>query len=344
MPAVSWAATENFFFYAWVPYWKKTLAGPEAIQHLNLFKTISPFSYEVKADGTIVDAMKLTKDPWPKLLSAASDKKIKIIPSILWNNSIAMHNTFFSVKKRQTHVNDIVNLVKTKNFDGIDIDYENKLAESQTYFSKFITELAKKLHVNKKILVCTIEPRTPNESRFNIIPENLRVANDYSVLAKSCDEVRLMAYDQMRIDLRLNETKGSGNYYAPVSDTDWVTKIITTAKKEIPVSKLVLGVANYGYEYEITNKGSAYAYKKLRALNYATMTSLANSVGAVPSRNSAGELGFSYQKDGKTRYVSFSDSQAIADKIILARKYKLKGVILFKIDGESDSNLWNVLK
>jgi spore germination protein YaaH len=331
-------------FSAWVPYWKKTLAMPEAVSHLSQIKTVSPFSFEVKKDGTITDPMKLGKDPWPSLLEAAKAKKVKIVPSILWTDGVAMHTNLYSVKKRQVHINNIVNLVKTNNFDGIDIDYETKLAESKTYFSKFIKELAVKLHANKKILICTIEPRTPDESRFNIIPENLRVSNDYPTLAKYCDEVRLMAYDQMRIDLRLNETKGANAYYAPVSDPDWVSKIVTVAKKEIPASKLVLGVANYGYEYEVTEKGSSRTYKKLRALNYVTMTSLASSVGATPTRNSAGELSFTYQKDGKTRYVSFSDSLAIADKVALAKKFNLKGVILFKVDGEADPKLWEVLK
>ena len=338
------ALTTDLVFSAWVPYWKKTLAMPEAVAHLSQIKTVSPFSYEVKSDGTLTDPMRLNKDPWPSLLTTARSQKIKIIPSILWTNGPAMHTVLYSVKKRQAHINSIVTVVKVNNFDGIDIDYETKLAESKTYFSKFISELSVKLHANKKLLTCTIEPRTPDESRFNVIPANLRVANDYIVLAKACDEVRLMAYDQMVIDLRLNETKGQNNYYAPVADPAWVAKIIAVAKKEIPAKKLVLGVANYGYEYAVTDKGSIHTYKKLRAINYATMIGLATSTGSTPTRNSAGELGFSYQKNGQTRYVSFSDSEAIADKVALARQNGLRGVILFKIDGESDPHQWAVLK
>lgn len=338
------ATTTDLIFSAWIPYWKKTLATPEAVAHLNQIKVLSPFSYEVKTDGTLTDPMRLAKDPWPGLLAEARQQKIKIIPSILWTNGPAMNTVLYSVKKRQNHINNIVAMVKTNNFDGVDIDYETKLAETKTYFSKFIVELSAKLHANKKLLICTIEPRTPDESRFNIIPANLRVANDYAVLAKYCDEVRIMAYDQMVIDLRLNETKGKNNYYAPVADPDWVIKIITVAKKEIPAKKLVLGVANYGYEYEVIDKGSTHTYKKLRALNYVTMMGLATSTGSIPTRNSAGELGFTYQKNGQTRYVSFSDSQAIADKVALARKTGLRGVALFKIDGEADPNLWTVLR
>jgi spore germination protein YaaH len=344
VPTLASAVTTDLVFSAWVPYWKKTLAVPETIIHLNQIKTISPFSYEVKTDGTLIEPMRLNKDPWPNLLTSARNQKVKIIPSILWTDRSAIQTNLFSVKKRQAHINNIMAVVKANNFAGIDIDYENKFAETKTYFSKFIMELSAKLHAQKKLLVCTIEPRTPNESRLNIIPDNLRVANDYAILGKYCDEIRLMAYDQGVIDLRLNETKGKNGYYAPVADPDWVTKVIAMAKKEIPAKKLVLGVANYGYEYEITDKGSNHVYKKLRALNYATFSSLATSTSSTVSRSLAGELSFTYQKNGKTRYATLSDSQAIADKVALARKTGLAGVILFKVDGESDPNLWAVLK
>ncbi|KKS77922.1 MAG: Glycoside hydrolase family 18 [Parcubacteria group bacterium GW2011_GWC1_43_11b] len=342
-------ATSDFSLAVWVPYWKKTVAIQETSDHLKQIKTISPFSYEVRLNGTIYDPLKLKQESWVNLLKQARTQGVKVVPSILWygNNQAtkrAIHQGLYNVKKRQAHIASIMALVKSNNFDGIDIDYEGKMAETMPYFSKFLTELSAKLHAEKKILICTIEPRTPDASRFDKIPDDIRFANDYVVLAKVCDEVRLMAYDQTTIDLRLNERKSRDGYYAPVADAEWVAKIINIALNKIPANKIVLGVANYGYVYEVTEKNGSYTYKKLKALTYQTMLDLARDYQATPTRNKAGELGFTYLKDGKWRVVSFSDPVAIAQKVTMAKKYGLKGVALFKVDGESSPDLWSVLR
>ncbi|MEK7091567.1 MAG: glycosyl hydrolase family 18 protein, partial [Patescibacteria group bacterium] len=323
-PSVTLATTGNLVFSVWIPYWKKTAAVPETLAHLDQLNSISPFSYEVKPDGTLIDRMKITQAPWPDLISAARAKKITIIPSILWTDAQAMQGNFFNYKKRQAHIAAIVKVVLVNNFDGIDIDYEGKLAETKPYFSKFIRELSVALHAKKKILVCTIEPRTPAASRFDQMPIDLKYANDYATLNLACDQVRLMAYDQMNIDLRLNERKGQGAHYAPVADKDWVVKVITLAKQSISAKKLVLGIANYGYEFEVTGASGRYTYKKVRAVSYQTFMNLAKTQNIVPTRNPAGELGFTYlATNGKTRVLSLSDSVAIANRIKIARNFKL---------------------
>lgn len=43
-------------------------------------------------------------------------------------------------------------------------------------------------------------------------------------------------------------------------------------------------------------------------------------------------------------YLSWSDAQAIADKVALARKLGVRGVAVFKFDGGQDPNMWGVLK
>jgi spore germination protein YaaH len=129
-----------------------------------------------------------------------------------------------------------------------------------------------------------------------------------------------------------------------VADKEWVIKLVALAKQSIAAKKLVLGVANYGYEFAVSGTSPHYTYKKLRALNYQTFTALAASVGATPARDLAGELAFTYNKDGQTRLVSFSDSVAMADRVTIARQFGLKGVALFRVDGESDPNLWPSLR
>lgn len=342
IPAMSQAKALEFS--AWVPYWKKTAASAETTIYLNQLTSISPFSYEVKADGTVWDPMKVAQEPWVSLLAKARAKKIKIIPSILWNDGQAIQKTMATKKNRDAHIAQIVSIVNTKKYDGIDIDYEGKTTAVFKTFGLFLKDLSTELHKNKKVLVCTLEPRLPPSSRFLAIPEKIEYSNDYKMINTYCDEVRLMAYDQMTADIILNRRNKSAGYYTPVADIGFVKKIVAYAHQQISYNKIVLGVVNYGYAYQVIDKGTFYDYKKLSALTYKTFNELAQSTGSTPARNSAGELSFAYTKEGQKRYAVLSDSIAIATKVKLAKNLGLKGIALFKVDGESDPNLWTVLK
>jgi spore germination protein YaaH len=343
-------------FGVWIPYWKKTQAISEATQYIKQIWTVSPFSYEVQDNGTIKDVMKISETPWVEFLAFAKADKTKIVPTITWIEGDAIHETLASSTLRKAHVKAIAALVKENGYDGIDIDYEDKKSDTKPYFSLFLRDLYTEIHAMKKALSCTIEARTPILSRFSIVPKNLEYANDYKAINAYCDEVRIMAYDQRNVDIKLNKQKGGVNYYMPVADKDWVKKVIEETAKTINKKKIVLGVANFGYEYAVTKTDTGFSYDKLQSLTYREMMTLAGTTGSVPKRNSAGELSFVYEKQvpistttptitaTSTRYVVFSDATAIKDKVTLAKTYGLKGVNLFKVDGESDPALWGVLK
>ena len=346
-PVSSFAATAPKLVYsAWMPYWAKASGTPVALQHLATFNSLSPFAYEVEDDGTIVDSMKLATDPWTTLIASSSQKKVKIIPSILWIHGDAIHTVLAATSSRTLHVDDIVSMVTRNNFDGIDIDYENKKSITKDAFSAFIKDLAVKLYKKHKLLVCTIEARTPPSSLYRTIPKNIEYVNDYKVLNRNCDQIRIMTYDQTTADISLSDDKGTRSLYAPVADTDWVNKVVTLATKTIDKKKIMIGVATYGYVYKIDTSGATTTYEKMRAISDpdARALALVNGIQIGNYHNEAGELSFNYSKNGDRYYVSWSDANAVKDKIALAKKLGVKGVVLFKIDGKEDPLVWNILK
>lgn len=349
----------------WIPYWRKTEGASSTLQNLDKVTQISPFAYELQADGTIKNALKIEEEPWPTLIAEAKKKKVKIYPSILSYPSTAEGKKavlalLSDKKKRQSHVKAIVALVKTNKFDGIDIDYEAKVAETKPYFAAFLTELSTALHKEKKQLICTVEPRTPPDSRYATtskeVLSKVEYANDYKVIGKACDQVRIMAYDQSTDDAKLvNQNKVVGNLYAPVADIEWVKKVVTVALWDIPAKKIIIGVPTYGYKYElIYSTSTTPRYSRVGSMNFNYADELAQSLRLTPTRNSAGELHFTYATStgingeylgGLKQYlVWYSDAGAVADKIKLAKLYKLGGVALFKVDGGNDPKIFGVLK
>ncbi len=375
LAATTKTTTKTSFYYAgWLPFWKKQSGAQDISDELYKFRELSPFSYEVKADGTLVDKLKLTEGFWPNWLLAARDAGVKIIPTIAWFDGQDIHKLLANKKKRLAHEDAIAKLVKDMKFDGIDIDYESKLPETKDYFSTFIYGLALRLHSQKKILSCTIEARMPLTSLLGGVPKDTRRANDYAALNKYCDEVRVMAYDQGLIDGQLDRAKGnSGTLYAPVADPDWVKKVLAETLKQISKKKIMLGIPTYGYEYEVSWSDGFLTYKRLRTHTFFQAIKRAVEVGAVQQRNSAGELSFTYSTSNSvgdfspsltwqvsstqpaviasasvnglaTRFVSFSDAESAMQKIALAKKLGLRGVVFFKLDGEQDPFLWEKIK
>jgi spore germination protein YaaH len=338
---------------------------------------VSPFSYEIGTGGKIIDDANINNGSWSGWFSAARDLGVKIIPTVAWFDGDAMYNLLSSTKARQAHEDAITALARSQKFDGIDIDYEDKPSKIKPYFSLFIEGLASRLHAAKKTLTCSIEPRSPAQDIWATPPTPLPYSDDYNVLNKYCDEIRVMAYDQGTIDLTLDAEKGNSTLYAPVADPAWVTRVLKNMLTSINPKKVMLGIPTYGYEYQVAWANGVTTYERVRSFTFQEAMDRADLVGIAPVRDNAGELSYAYQTSTyvsaipatltsyvsstkpqaisplgaqvpanatNTMFVSFSDSQSALANIDLAKKFGLRGVMFFKADGELDPAIWEDLQ
>jgi spore germination protein len=353
------AASNGLTLNTWIPYWKDDAGIEEVTPYLTGLDSVSPFVFEVDADGDVLDKAGLGAQPWKEFLRVAEKKRVDVYPSISWFDGQAIHETLSSKKKRAAHIKDLMRIVsKNKSIDGIEIDYESKLAETNPYFSTFLRELNKKLNTKKKDLLCTVEARTPKIDLYG--PNSPQVtappvyANDYDVMNEVCDEVRVMAYDQGRAVVTLNKKNDAG-YYAPIADPAWIRKVLASTTPQIAPSKIVLGVPTYGRVFRIAP--GTNSYEQINSITYARAQRLAQERNVPVVRSAAGELSFSYTgfvsglTDAAvpaggplyTYYVTFSDAVSNGNSAALAREYGLRGVALFKADGETDPTTWGTL-
>ena len=368
----------------WIPYWRTATGTKDVIPHLANMTEISPFGYTLKNDGTLYDAAKLTQEPWVSFIATAKQNHVRVIPTVMSGDGATLHAILSNGATRIALEDSIASTVKQNGYDGIDIDFEAKLAETKDYFSLFLKGLYQR--IGNKLVYCSIEARMPLVDRYGIgvtpPADASEYANDYVALNKYCDRVEIMAYDQGRIDLVLNDARAAP--YAPVADPAWVANIVNFAAQTISKKKILIGVPTYGYEYSVTPKGSGYQYNVEGAFNQGYGTQLAAQLGITPVRNSAGELSFIYKATPQTdaavavasvpgsvalpagnttappsavysqqtiagsiqppfNYLSWSDAQAIKDKVALAQKLGVRGIAVFKFDGGEDQNIWSVL-
>ncbi len=368
----------DFQVSGWMPYWNDSSAMKDAKKHIDSIDMVYPFAFTMTAKGELRDQAGLDDKDWKNFIKTARKNGVEIIPSIMSSDGVAIHAILSSTSTRTAHIAGILEMVEKGKYDGVDIDYESKKSETKDYFSQFLKEL--KAGLGKKKLTCTLEARTPPDSLYKEVPAMIAYANDYKEIAKYCDQVELMTYDQQRADLKLNAEK-AGEPYMPLSDADWVEKVIVLALKDIPKEKVVLGIPTYGHHYAVTVAPNWYRdYRKIGALNVPDILDVAKEYKVTPSRNRAGEMSFTYLPKSSTvkfpktlkipkntpkgnlvaaralAYANktgnevvfniawYSDAEAMKQKIDLAKKYDLHGIAFFKIDGEEDQKVWKYVR
>jgi len=374
VPAVAQGSSQEVG--VWIPWWTEEAGAKSALKNIKDIDIIYPFVYEVNSDGTLRNRVDFYDKHWDSLISKANKSRVDVIPTIAWFNGEEIHSVLSSDSKRKKHTEDIVKMVKKYDFDGVNIDYESKKGETIDDFSLFLKDLNKAL--GRKSLTCTVEARTPPDSRWKDVPKVIEYANDYVEINKHCDWIEIMAYDQQRADLKLNE-KRRGVPYMPVADTEWVEKVVELALEDFDNDKVLLGVATYGRAWDVTVAPDWYRdYKQVAAVNHPRILELSKKYNSPIGRSAGGEAVISYFPEDSVwkilnglptpagtpkgyeaaakalmvanyakvevpvRFISWSDAKAIEEKMDLVDKYDLKGVAVFKVDGEEDMDIWKL--
>jgi spore germination protein len=172
-------------------------------------------------------------------------------------------------------------------------------------YSAFVYELAKMLHASKRKISVTVHPKQTDDGGW----DGAR-AVDYKALGTSADRFNVMTYDM----------HWSDSDPGALAENNWVNNVINYAKSRIPASKLGMGVACYGYDWNV---------KPATSLVWDDFTKRKYTIDEASSE----------YKDGK---AYFSGAKAVEAKFRIAQAQGL-GAIAMWYCGSEDPAIWDFL-
>jgi peptidoglycan-N-acetylglucosamine deacetylase len=259
---------------------------------------------------------------WMRSLQQTSNIEIPTMP--LLNNSDGTNwltDEMAAMLKNDTarhHLEDqAVQYLTQNHFAGLVVDFEGIPSKSQKDFTRFVAELATDLHrSNLKLMVC--------------LPAADWVY-DYAGIGKSADAVILMNYDQHWL------TSAAG----PIAAQDWFARNVDAILKLIPPQKLVMGIANYAYDWP--SKAGLKAHEQAKSESF--------QESIVTAQESEGEVQF--DADSLNPNYSYSDEHNVVHNVWMldgvtaynelraADRVGVQGTALWRL-GTEDPSLWSI--
>lgn len=331
----------------WVPYYSMKTALPDVLNNIDLIKEVMPFWYTLKFDGkakvavvTDLYAPANPSVPISEPLNAMRNAGLSIIPTITdGTDKLVLAGLLKNPVSRTQIVSAIMNLVRTNNYDGIDLDFEGfafvdgnaTWASTAPSWVAFVKELSVALRAEKKILsVSTPYVLNPNDAQKGYF------VYAWAAIASSIDKLRIMTYDY------------SVSKVGPLGPITWAERTVQYAVSIMPASKVFVGLPGYGRDWVTAVTGvcpanvvnSVKAGAKAATFVMRDAAALAATYGAVPRYDEKfGEMTFSYQKvyNGTTatglatsctasRTAWYQDARGWALRAALVTKYRIGGI------------------
>lgn len=200
---------------------------------------------------------------------------------------------------------------------GVVVDFEEVPESSQENFQKFIHDLATALHAgNLKLMVA------------------LPAADwsyDYKYFASQADAIILMNYDLHW------PTSPPG----PIAAQDWYVRNIENILKLVPADKLVMGIANYGYDWPAKSK----------SLPHPVAQAVTFQKGVVTAEESEADIEF--DSDSLNPHYSYEDEKNVVHNVWMldgvtaynelraAERFGVRGTALWRL-GMEDPSMWYI--
>ncbi len=289
---------------------------------LNLLNKVLPsltylsiFSYRIKEDGTLN-----TIDD-TSLIAIANNNGIlpvMVVTNIGTNDkfdSDLAHYIFYNEDVQSKLIEEIVRIMVSKGYTGLNIDFEYVYQQDREAFLNFLEKVKKTISNYGYFLFVSVAPKT-SDNQEGILYE----AHDYKIIGELADRVVIMTY----------EWGYSGGEAMAVSPIKAMEGVLNYAVTVIQPNKILLGISNYGYDWTLpyVEGNLANSISNIEAVDLArTNRQFINYDYSSQTPN------FRYVDSAKKKHeVWFEDARSINAKLELVIKYNLKGISYWTID------------
>jgi spore germination protein YaaH len=339
------------------------------VANADLFTEASPFWYTAKWSGGSSISELVSSGTKSTVLGQLSAAGVKVVPTVTDSMPTRqMAAVMADPALRATLVAQLVSLVTSNGYAGIDLDFEKFAFDdgqaswptTNPAWVAFIAALSSGLHAQGRILAVTTPP-IYNASKASGAGYWVY---DWAAISPYVDRLRIMAYDY------------SVSVPGPIAPFAWVEKIVAFAVSQVASGKVQIGVASYGrdwvqrttdknvptYPYRSTgtcpvdNKPSFDKAEFSASSAASVLASRSVSPSAVRFDAATQEMTFTYSKtytgvDAKAQPATctvyhegwYDEARAATARAGLVGKYHLAGIAEWTVGGE-DPAQWSALR
>jgi spore germination protein len=282
--------------------------------NVSRLELVAPHWWTIDGNGEIA------RDERPQGFAFVRTSGLIVLPSVMVSSRAAGHAILSDQAVSRVAIRNLVNAVGP--WDGLALDFEGLDPDDRADLSRFIRDLGVALREAGKLYLVAL-PAKSNDARAG-----WGGAYDFAAIAGAADLYLVMAYGWTTSS---SQTPGS------TSPRWWVEETMRYAASVFPPNKLLLGLAYYGYDWNVTQGPPA------RALRYVDAAEIRDRVGASPQLDPrSATTTFRYtDAEGNRHEVWYEDQRGIAAKLELINGLGLRGVGAWRL-GQEDPSSWSV--
>ncbi len=316
--------------FGWHPYWMGTAYKS---YNFSLLSAVAYFSYELEPS---TGGYKTIHD-WKTtaLIDSAKKHGTKVLLSVT-NFGSANNARFLSnLEAQQNFINTLITLLRERNADGVNIDFESIPSFSSQNFTNFIIDLSSSLRAARKDYYITLA----------VPPIDFDNVYDLRQLNNHVDLYIIMGYEFY------GANSSVAGPVAPLnSGQTWWEYNLQNAVDEylvggVPNNKLLLGLPYYGAEWETNDL--KFPSKVKRFVRYPMYRNIRKEHGELPCcEDDISKSKFYVYRDKGNNYrqLWYEDSLTLAKKYDWVKEKKLAGVGIWALGYDNGyPDLWKLL-